>query len=115
MLRPIIEGAVPNGQGTAFNDQSGVMGTNSSNGIDATSQTFAHFPPKEFIRIAKAGMDLEKVMTKIIEYNVIHEDKFKLSDDQLTSLRYTLKSLVIYAHLGHISTCVIGSGGKYYF
>lgn len=93
MLRPIIEGAVPDGQGTAFNDQSGMMATNNSNGTNANSQTFAHFPPKEYIRIAKAGMDLEKVMTKIIEYNVKHEDKYKLSDDQLTSLRYTSKLL----------------------
>ena len=84
----LTEGAVPDGQGTAFNVQSATPDSNLSNGRDANSQISAHFPPKEFIKIAKAGMDLEKVMSKIIEYNVQHEDKFKLSDDQLTSLRY---------------------------
>ena len=32
-------------------------------------------------------IDLDKVMNKLLEFNLKNEDKFKISDDHLTTLR----------------------------
>ena len=78
-----FKGAVPDGQGTSFNDPTSVpVGTN----CPSSSSASIHYPPKDFMNIG-VPIDLDKVMNKLLEFNLKNEDKFKISDDHLTTLR----------------------------
>jgi hypothetical protein len=77
LLRPILEQATPDGQGTAFGGP--VQGSN-------TASSSEHFPPKEF-SVISTPMDIDKVMTKLLEFNDKNSSKFAITDDHLTRLR----------------------------
>ena len=75
MLRPIIEQATPDGQGQSF-----AAGDSSQ---PSSSVSPKHFPPAEF-SIINPSFDLDKVMSKLIEFNSKHGG---ISDEELTHLR----------------------------
>lgn len=83
LLKPIIEQATPDGQGTTFGADA-TASANSRN--DFSSASSSHFPPKEY-SVIDAPINVDKVMEKLMELNEKNGDKFKLNDDQLTSLR----------------------------
>jgi len=86
MLRPILEQATPDGQGTSFSPS-----TNNSAGPTPTTATSSisgstHFPPKEYC-VINPSIDLDKVMTKLMEFNEKNSTKLCISGDQLTRIR----------------------------
>ena len=80
MLRPIIEQATPDGQGTSY----GGSGNPPAPSRPAYSTSEEHFPPKEYI-VINTPMDVDKVMGKLMEFN--QRNNFKITDEQLTTLR----------------------------
>lgn len=78
MLRPIIEQATPDGQGTSF----GTSGGDTT--APAAKQESDNFPPKQY-SVINPSFDIDKVMAKLIDFNA--KNDFKLTDDQLTWLR----------------------------
>ena len=81
LLRPIMEQATPDGQGTPFGDGTTPPTTTGANDSTDSSQ---HFPPKEYSLI-KVPIDVDKVMSKIISFN--DKSSFRLDEDQLTKIR----------------------------
>ena len=85
MLRPIIEGAVPDGQGTSFGDPENSSMPNGS--VSAgPSKPSSHFPPKEYLNI-KTPIDIEKVMGRLLEFNAKNANLHCITDENLTTLR----------------------------
>lgn len=79
ILRPIIEQATPDGQGTAFTSS-----VNSNQSSGDTSAESKHFLPSEY-SVINVPLDVEKVMSKIIEFNEIAT--YRLNDEQLSTIR----------------------------
>ena len=85
MLRPILEQATPDGQGTSFT--SNASASSSANASTTPNvQVPSHFPPKEY-SIINPSIDLDKVMAKLMDFNEKNQDKFNISGDDLTQIR----------------------------
>lgn len=85
MLRPILEQATPDGQGTSFT--SNASASSSANASTTRNvQVPSHFPPKEY-SIINPSIDLDKVMAKLMDFNEKNQDKFNISGDNLTQIR----------------------------
>ena len=86
MLRPILEGAVPDGQGTSFGDPENSSMPNGSVSAAGASRPSSHFPPKEYLNI-KTPIDIEKVMSRLLEFNAKNANLHCITDENLTTLR----------------------------
>jgi len=86
MLRPIIEGAVPDGQGTSFGGPENSSMPNGSVSAAGPSKSSSHFPPKEYLNI-KTPIDIEKVMGRLLEFNAKNANLHCITDENLTMLR----------------------------
>lgn len=86
MLRPILEQATPDGQGTSFSQNSSPP-TSSNSASNAPNPSIPrHFPPKEY-SVINPSIDLEKVMAKLMDFNEKNSEKFNISGDYLTQIR----------------------------
>lgn len=86
MLRPILEQATPDGQGTSFSQNSSPP-TSSNSASNAPNPSIPrHFPPKEY-SVINPSIDLDKVMAKLMDFNEKNRDKFNISGDYLTQIR----------------------------
>ena len=86
MLRPILEQATPDGQGTSFSQNSSPP-TSSNSASNAPNLSIPrHFPPKEY-SVINPSIDLEKVMAKLMDFNEKNSEKFNISGDYLTQIR----------------------------
>ena len=90
ILKPIIEQATPDGQGTSFTSSPSME----RNGTESTSNASNsgngnlshHFPPKEYC-VINVPVDVDKVMGKTLSFNEKYGATNRLNDDQLTKLR----------------------------
>lgn len=86
MLRPILEQATPDGQGTSFSQNSSPP-TSSNSASNAPNPSIPrHFPPKEY-SVINPSIDLDKVMAKLMDFNEKNSEKFNISGDYLTQIR----------------------------
>jgi len=86
MLRPILEQATPDGQGTSFSQNSSPP-TSSNSASNAPNPSIPrHFPPKEY-SVINPSIDLDKVMAKLMDFNEKNREKFNISGDYLTQIR----------------------------
>jgi len=86
MLRPILEQATPDGQGTSFSQNSSPP-TSSNSASNAPNPSIPrHFPPKEY-SVINPSIDLDKVMAKLMDFNEKNKEKFNISGDYLTQIR----------------------------
>ena len=86
MLRPILEQATPDGQGTSFSQNSSPH-TSSNSASNAPNPSIPrHFPPKEY-SVINPSIDLDKVMAKLMDFNEKNREKFNISGDYLTQIR----------------------------
>jgi len=88
MLRPILEQATPDGQGTTFSSNTSSTSTGSSTNASTTPNMRipSHFPPKEY-SIINPSIDLDKVMAKLMDFNEKNREQFNISGDDLTQVR----------------------------
>ena len=86
MLRPILEQATPDGQGTSFSQNSSPPASSNSASNAPDPSTPRHFPPKEY-SVINPSIDLDKVMAKLMDFNEKNRDKFNISGDYLTQIR----------------------------
>ena len=90
ILRPIIEQATPDGQGTSFAsspsmERNGTESTSNASNSGNVNRS-QHFPPKEYC-VINVPVDVDKVMGKILSFNEKYEATNRLNDEQLTKLR----------------------------
>ena len=89
MLKPILEQATPDGQGTAFGPPSATPGAAATSAAAASASTppkSLHIPPSEF-SVINTPLDIDKVMDKVLQFNQTSGHKFQITDDHLTRLR----------------------------
>ena len=86
MLKPIIEQATPDGQGTSFGNSNGFPSSSSGGASARPSEKFFHYPPKEY-SVINPSIDIDKVMSKLMDFNEKNASKFAIKDDHLTTLR----------------------------
>ena len=88
MLRPILEQATPDGQGTTFSSNTSSTTSSSSTSTSTTPnvRVSSHFPPKEY-SIINPSIDLDKVMAKLMDFNEKNREQFNISGDDLTQVR----------------------------
>jgi len=86
MLRPILEQATPDGQGTSFSQNSSPPASSNSASNAPNPSIPRHFPPKEY-SVINPSIDLDKVMAKLMDFNEKNSEKFNISGDYLTQIR----------------------------
>jgi len=86
MLRPILEQATPDGQGTSFSQNSSPPSSSNSASNAPNPSIPRHFPPKEY-SVINPSIDLDKVMAKLMDFNEKNSEKFNISGDYLTQIR----------------------------
>ena len=86
MLRPILEQATPDGQGTSFSQNSSPPASSNSASNAPNPSIPRHFPPKEY-SVINPSIDLDKVMAKLMDFNEKNREKFNISGDYLTQIR----------------------------